>query len=178
MSFGLPQTVQLRIIAESVKSRRCGKPKDTKLCVRQRGLWQLVTKKIASENETIKLGDCVGKWQCSVNWMRTHSRLRSFPPPANGSVNFRHSTHCKHNFSISNISLDYVKELKYHHVFISYGGLSLTKKSLFELLTEKSTADRWLLSFSCIVLCVVLHISTGHVYSMRSSQQQQKSYRC
>lgn len=93
VSFGLPQTVQLRIIAESVKSRHtdCGAvSRKTQKCVRQRGLWQLVTKKIASENETIKPGDCVGKWQCSVNWMRTHSSRDCVlvHPPTNGSVNF------------------------------------------------------------------------------------------
>lgn len=69
MSFGLPQTVQLRIIAESVKSR-CGKPKDTEM-VAAKGIMTVSHKEncvfAVSENETIKPGDCVGKWQCSVN---------------------------------------------------------------------------------------------------------------
>lgn len=136
MLFGLPQTVQLRIIARlawEIEHEMCGNPKGIMTVAYKR---KIVCLRL-SENETIKK-ESVGKWQCSVK-PNAHSCCEISFQATLGNVS------CVKFFSLqtSLFHFDHLtrlrRELKYHHVFISYGGLHpKTFSSLIVLCAERN----------------------------------------
>jgi hypothetical protein len=108
---------------------------------------------------------CVGKWQCSVNWIHTiWSDVLLFPPSKIFQFSPKNILHKNINiiFPFRLQPITYDDDSKYHHVFISYGGLDSQLKSFLIFLYH---TELWLLSFPSLAFCSLLHISTGHVYS-------------
>lgn len=126
-----------------------------------------------SENETIKQesvwasgnaqsAECTNIC-CEIAFIST---LRDF----SCFVNFSHSTHCKHHFSISSSSLDYAENwniITFILVMVVWIRKLFFLRSFRFCLNQTEKINCGPMTFEFLVaLFSRLHISTGHVYSI------------